>query len=217
MHRGRPGVPITIVLRMRILIFSDIHGDISALTRLVEMDADYYIAAGDMVNWARGLEKIGPVLQRRAPKVYVLPGNHEHETQIAAFCEQYGLNALHGKSFESHGWHIAGLGHSNPTPFDTPGEYSEEEIAERLAPFSNLKPLILICHCPPLETELDRAAPGKHLGSRSVRDFIEKNQPAWFFCGHIHEAAGSEMRLGGTRGVNVGKKGYLLEAKSAAE
>ncbi len=37
-----------------------------------------------------------------------------------------------GGTIEIAGYHVAGLGYSNPTPFDTPGEYSEQELRERL-------------------------------------------------------------------------------------
>lgn len=201
---------------MRVLVFSDIHGDLEALTALMETEADLYIAAGDLVSWARGLDKVGPVLARRAPLVYVLPGNHEHESHIDALCRRFGLNPLHGRSITADGWHIAGLGHSSPTPFHTPGEYTEEEMAARLARFADLAPLILVCHCPPLGTPLDRAAFGRHCGSRAVREFLDAHQPAWFLCGHIHEAAGVNARLGSTQAVNAGKAGYLLEVKPPA-
>lgn len=196
---------------MKLLVFSDIHHDLAALRRLMEMEADYYVAAGDMVNWARGLDAVGPILQAKAPNVYVLPGNHENADQIGDFCLKFDLNVLHGKHFQAGRHVVAGLGHSSPTPFNTPGEYSEAEMAQRLAPLADPHPEILICHCPPLGTDLDEAAPGRHFGSQAVRDFIDKTQPAWFFCGHIHEAAGREVTLGATRARNVGKQGYLLE------
>jgi len=196
---------------MRLLVFSDIHGDTAALERLMATEADYYIAAGDMVSWARGFDAVGAVLRQRAERVWVLPGNHEHERHIEEFCRKHGLNPLHGRSFQAGGYHIAGLGHSNPTPFDTPGEYTEEELAGRLEPFAELKPMILVCHCPPKGTALDESRPGMHLGSTAVAEFIERVQPEWFFCGHIHEAAGREQRIGKTRAVNAGKKGWLLE------
>jgi predicted phosphodiesterase len=41
---------------MRILVFSDLHGDRAQLTRLMEAEADLYISAGDLVTWARGLD-----------------------------------------------------------------------------------------------------------------------------------------------------------------
>ncbi len=196
---------------MRVLIFSDTHGDRSALERLLAIEADHYFAAGDLATWGRGLEEAGAILQKRAERMHVLPGNHESLAAVERMCARYGLDSFHEKTMEIAGRHVAGLGYSSPTPFDTPGEYSEEEIAERLAPFAGLRPLVLICHAPPRNTELDRIRDGVHAGSQAICDFIEKNQPDWFFCGHIHEAAGTAIALGRTRAMNVGKRGYLLD------
>jgi uncharacterized protein len=196
---------------MRLLIFSDIHGDTAALEKLMNTEADYYFAAGDLVNWGRGFEKVGPVMQPRADRVYVIPGNHESESDVETFCGQYGFHNFHGQTLKIDGRTIGGLGYSNPTPFDTPGEYTEEELAERLAAFAGVKPLVMVCHCPPLGTRLDRAGEKQHFGSKPVREFIEREQPEYFFCGHIHEAAGASEQVGATRAFNVGKKGYLLE------
>ena len=80
-----------------------------------------------------------------------------------------------------------------------------------MAKFAGLSRWCMICHAPPLDTALDRVHDGLHAGSRAVREFIEKVQPAHFFCGHIHEAEGVVVRMGSTRAMNVGKKGYLLE------
>ena len=195
----------------RLLIFSDIHNDWKSLERLMAVEADYYIAAGDQVTWAKGIERCGEILQRRSDKVYVLPGNHESAEQVEGMCARFGLHNLHGRHIEVGRWQVAGLGYSNPTPFNTPGEYSEPQIAERLQRFAELDPLVLICHAPPQGTGLDQIRPGVHAGSRAVREFIEKRQPAYFFCGHIHEAEGVEARIGKTWGKNVGKMGYVLE------
>ncbi len=201
---------------MRLLVFSDIHNDWIALRRLMTIEADHYVAAGDLATWNRGLDEAGAILRERASRMYVLPGNHEHATGIELLCEKYGLSPLHGRSFESEGWHIAGLGHSNPTPFDTPGEETEAQLASHLGAFAGLQPLVLICHCPPLDTALDEAGPGRHFGSSAVRDFLDREQPAHFCCGHIHEAAGRQTRIGRTQGVNAGKNGYLLELPSCS-
>ena len=196
---------------MRLLVFSDIHGKKSALERLMDIDADYYFAAGDLATWGRGLEQLAPVLQKRAERMYVIPGNHESEADIARLCEQCGFHNFHGQTIQIEGYTVAGLGYSNPTPFDTPGEYSEQELAARLEKFSGLDPLILICHAPPKDTKLDRAGEGQHFGSTAVRDFIDRHQPAYFYCGHIHEAAGREDTIGRTLGWNVGIQGKVLE------
>jgi Icc-related predicted phosphoesterase len=202
-------------LMPRLLVFSDIHNDVRALEKLMDVEADYYFAAGDLVSWARGLDKMAEPMKRRSDRVYVLPGNHESEKNIADFCERHGFVNFHGGTLEIGGTQVAGLGYSTPTPFDTPGEYSEEEMAARLAKlgdkFAAGKPSVLICHAPPLNTDLDRIRMGLHAGSRAVREFIERHQPAYFFCGHIHEAEGAVIQMGATRAQNVGKKGYLLE------
>jgi Icc-related predicted phosphoesterase len=195
---------------MRLLIFSDIHGDKAALEKLMEIEADYYFAAGDLANWGRGLEQLGPVMQKRAERMYVIPGNHESEADIIRFCEQYGFHNLHGETLEIEGHAVAALGYSNPTPFNTPGEYSEQELADRLQKFDGLHPLVLICHAPPKGTKLDRLSEGQHFGSSAVREFIERSQPAYFYCGHIHEAAGQQDSIGRTEGWNVGKRGQML-------
>lgn len=196
---------------MKLLVFSDIHTDKKALEKLMATEADMYVCAGDLVSWARGLDGMAELMKSRADQLYMLPGNHESEADIARTCDKFGFQNLHGRAVEVGGVWVAGLGYSNPTPFNTPGEYTEAQIGERLGTFAGLKPLVLICHCPPKDTELDGVKPAAHFGSTAVRTFIEEQAPAWFFCGHIHECEGRETRIGATRGVNVGKRGYLLD------
>jgi hypothetical protein len=196
---------------LKLQIFSDIHSDWKTLERVLSVDADYYISAGDQVSWGKGLDRVGEILRTRGDKVYVLPGNHESAAQIAAMCARYGLHNLHERHIAIGRWRVAGLGYSGPTPFHTPGEYTEAQLAERLERFAELKPLTLICHAPPFETQLDQVRPGLHAGSTAVRDFILKYQPEYFFCGHIHEAQGVEISMAKTRARNVGKTAYLLE------
>lgn len=196
---------------MRVLLFSDIHNDLAALRRLLQTEADYYVAAGDLVSWGRGLDSCGEILREKAGKVWAIPGNHESAEQMASFCDKFGLRDIHDQLFEEGGRKFGALGYSSPTPFQTPGEYTEEQIAERLRQFAGIEGLILICHAPPYGTGLDRVKEGLHAGSRSVLEFIESNQPPYFFCGHIHEAEGRHVQIGKTLGVNLGKRGYLLE------
>jgi len=196
---------------MRLLLFSDIHSDLPALRKLMSTPADVYIAAGDLVNWNRGLADCGRIMQSHGDKVWVLPGNHESAAEIASFCAAFGFRNFHEQAWRAGPYWIAGLGYSNPTPFNTPGEYSEKELAERLRKFAGLAPLVLVCHAPPFGTDLDRVGPGRHGGSSAVKAFLKEHPPEYFFCGHIHECWGVEVRLGKTQAVNLGRKGYLLE------
>src|SRR5580698_4819530 len=121
----------------RALIFSDIHQDARALENLMDTEADYYFCAGDLATWRRGLDEMAKIMQPRAGSVYVLPGNHESENDIVEFCDRHGFVNFHGGTLEVAGVHIDGLGYSSPTPFDTPGEYSEEELGSRLSKFAD--------------------------------------------------------------------------------
>ena len=200
---------------MRILIFSDIHGDTRALERVVATPADLYISAGDLSTFGRALERCGETLAPLGEKLWVIPGNHETAEENATFCKQFGfvdfhrqVRTLEGKNGTTE-W--AGLGYSNPTPFNTPGEMTEEEIAEALAPFEGFTPLYLVVHFPPHDTLVDRVMLGRHAGSRTLRTWVEQVQPAWLFCGHIHECAGKTDRIGETQCQSLGKTGYMVE------
>ena len=92
------------------------------------IQADAYVVAGDLVNWGRGLDKIVEPMLPKATNTYILPGNHESAADIASFCSRYGFHEFHGATFELGGFQVAGLGYSSPTPFATPGEYSEQGV-----------------------------------------------------------------------------------------
>lgn len=196
---------------MKILLFSDIHGDTKALEAMVRVEADHYICAGDLANWGRRVTECGEVLRGRGANMHMIPGNHETAEQLSEMCAKFGLHYFHEQSFSIGYFQVAGLGYSNITPFQTPGEYTEEQLAEKLQKFEGLKRLFLVCHCPPYQTKLDRIRNFRHGGSTAIRAFIEREQPEYFFCGHIHEAAGAAERLGITKCMNVGKNGFLLD------
>jgi uncharacterized protein len=200
---------------MRILIFSDIHGDIRALEGVISQPADVYVAAGDLSTFGRGLDRCAEALRPLGERLWLLPGNHESHSQTRALCEQYGFFDFHRqvRPLESAKgvtqW--AGLGYSNITPFNTPGEYSEDEIAGALSLFEDKKLLYLVVHFPPRDTKLDQVLSGKHAGSPALREWVERVQPAFLFCGHIHETAGLRDQIGSTQCINVGKQGYTVE------
>lgn len=200
---------------MKILIFSDIHNNRKALEAIVAREADVYIDAGDLVSFQKGLPECGEILKPLSKRLWVLPGNHESHDDTRSLCARYGFVDFHRQLrtiSSSDGptcW--AGLGYSNITPFKTPGEYSEEQIAEALAAFEGHTPLYLVIHVPPYGTKLDAFAPGKHAGSTALRAWVERVQPVYLFCGHIHETAGFSDRIGATKCVNVGKQGVLFE------
>jgi len=135
---------------------------------------------------------------------------------------------------------VACCGWSNPTPWHTPRECSEEELLQKLertvAKVKNLETAVFCFHCPPYDSQIDVApkltedlrpvyAHGKPLmipvGSKSVRAVIEKYQPLISLHGHIHESSGY-LRIGRTQCVNPGSeygegilRAYLVEVNGA--
>ncbi len=114
------------------------------------------------------------------------------------------------------------LGWSNPTPWNTPRECSEEELAQRIdALMLQVKrpdALVMNLHVPPFKSGLDDAPElnadfkvqsnlGQTrfipVGSTAVRAAIERYQPLLGLHGHIHEAHAS-CKIGRTVCINPG-------------
>jgi len=66
--------------------------------------------------------------------------------------------------------------------------------------------MVLICHCPPLNTPLDEAASGRHFGSRAWPSSSPKSKPSGSSAGTFTKPRGAPALLGKTRGVNAGKR-----------
>ena len=94
-----------------------------------------------------------------------------------------------------------------PTPFPWSFDLSEDEAAAKLE--SCPERAVLVVHSPP-KGYVDEAH-GRHRGSRSILEVIERKRPALVVCGHIHQRWGGEAAIGITPVVNVGPEGRLLE------
>ncbi|MDR2603775.1 MAG: metallophosphoesterase family protein [Desulfovibrio sp.] len=208
------------------VVFGDVHGDISLLPRIPDLDrAEGIIISGDITP-AGGVPEALRVLEpaaRSAARLFAQIGNMD-KAEITETLKDRGWN-LHAEAVRIFsGVHALGLGACPLTPFHTPSEYPEERLAGWLeeaaaaaeaafaaerasgpedAALPERPAWVLVSHTPPYGTACDRLKTGGHAGSRAVRDFIEKYRPDVCLCGHIHEARG-EDRLGSTQIVNPG-------------
>jgi Icc-related predicted phosphoesterase len=86
-----------------------------------------------------------------------------------------------------------------------------QEDLDRLPDPPSFNRAIYVMHSPPYGTSLDLIHGGGRAGSRSIRAFIQENQPSLTLHGHIHESpqlSGSYVeRIGETISVNPGQ-GY---------
>jgi hypothetical protein len=191
---------------MQIICVADLHGRWEKIHKLEGIKADLIVIAGDITNYG-GEEKASEILKDflSLGDVIAIPGN----------CDHFGVNRAlvkAGIDVHSRGRVIGsvgffGAGGSNATPFNTPQEYSEEEIGDFLLKgyleIEGQKIKVMVSHSPPYDTAVDKTRAGVHAGSIKVRRFIEDYKPDFVICGHIHEAKGKDL-VGGTHVINPG-------------
>lgn len=116
---------------MKMIVFGDIHEDKENAAKIDGIgDADYVIITGDFTNYA-GADKAREIIEftsRYNPHIYAQAGNLDQK-EVNDYLDELGIN-LHANGFDLKGVGIFGVGGSNQTPFNTPIEYTEEEIEE---------------------------------------------------------------------------------------
>lgn len=201
---------------LKFLVIADIHGKSveDNLEKFIEKKYDLLIVLGDITQFGPP-SRAGEIIDKLKKfdiQILSIPGNCDPEETVGILKEK-GVN-LHLKSIEIEGFTFAGLGGSNFTPFDTPFEFSEREIGEKLNNLilNEAENLVLVTHAPPYETKTDLTSNGTHAGSKSIKRFIEEKQPIVNLCAHIHEARGID-NIGKTKVVNPGPigEGFLAE------
>jgi Icc-related predicted phosphoesterase len=167
------------------------------------------VGAGDYATMRKGLEGTIAALNAIDVPAVLVPGNAESDTELWQACASWtGAHVLHGQAVEIEGLQFFGLGGGvPPTPFPWSFDLSEDEAAAKLE--SCPEGAVLVVHSPP-KGYLDEAH-GRHLGSRSVLEAIERRRPALVLCGHIHQCWGGEAGIGTTPVVNVGPDGRFFD------
>ena len=186
---------------MLLLALSDLHADEELLDRLRALSSrkkyDAVLFCGDITD--RGPVSYAEEVLSFFPRSFAVHGNMDTPDVIARMREM-GVS-VHGRKVKLGEWNLVGLGGSNPTPFGTPSEYSEEEIASLLARAGVDDFSIVLSHPPPYGL-FDEVGNGMHVGSKAVRKMVEARRPILLICGHVHEHEGREI-LGETLVVKL--------------
>jgi Icc-related predicted phosphoesterase len=194
---------------MHWIVLSDLHEHTANLRRLAHeiAAAEVVVLSGDLTMFG-GREHAARVLDEvRAlnPRVLAVPGNTDHR-DVLPYLEAEGVS-LHGRAVEIHGVVVYGVGGANPTPFGTPFELAEDEILEHLdraaSTVDHAAKRIVVSHAPPFESGVDRLWSGRPVGSRAVREHVERTRPDLVLSGHIHEGRGTG-NVGAVPVVNPG-------------
>ncbi len=194
---------------MKIIALPDLHGGIQYLQKIggALSAVDVVLLVGDFVNGDSTEDATAFVtsVQQFNSTILAVPGNWEKD-QVSAYLTREGINLDRHHLVLDH-IAFAGVGASLKSPVATPNEITESEFEQFLDEASQGLDLtstwVLVCHEPPYQTICDKALFDLHVGSKAVRAFIEKAQPAICFTGHIHEGVGIE-RIGHTQVVNPG-------------
>jgi len=158
-------------------------------------------------------------LKPKNQRIIVAPGNDDAEYVDEVLAESDVIVNAEGRILEINGgYEMVSSGWSNPTPWHTPRECSEEELKnkiEAMAPnIRDSERSIFNLHVPPIGSGLDTAPKLKEnleidlkgsveAGSIAVLDAIKKYQPVLGLHGHIHEIT-AERRIGRTLCINPG-------------
>ena len=197
---------------MRLLVFSDLHRDRDAARSLVERsgEADVLIGAGDFAVMRHGIDDVIEILRGVDKPVLLVPGNGESDVELREACAGWpSAHVLHGEGVTAAGVPFYGIGGGIPvTPFgEWSFDFSEDEAKVLLAGCPENG--VLVSHSPP-HGHVDEAG-GRHLGSHSVLDTIERMSPRLVVCGHIHGCWGQRSAIGPTLVLNAGPQGQLLD------
>ncbi len=184
---------------MRILACADLHGHPERIARVRALAAahtpEVIVLPGDLTHAGQGEDAL-TLLHAFAVPVLAIPGNMDGPRAVAEITGNGSLN--HGSLLGADPVVIGGVSFGG-SQVRVPCE-------------------VLVTHEPPAGT-LDLAASGQHIGSRAVRDLVDRLRPRVLTCGHVHESPGI-VRLGETMVVNCtmgdGKTGGALIEVTAA-
>jgi Icc-related predicted phosphoesterase len=155
-------------------------------------------------------------------KCFVSPGNDDDRDVAEIIDHAEWVENPEGKVVDLGGHEMISWGWSNPTPWNTPREQSEDELGKELTSMASQlhdpEAAIFNLHCPPHHSGLD-AAPALDatlkpivrggqvdmvpVGSTAVRAAIERYQPMLGLHGHVHECRAMK-RIGRSMCINPG-------------
>jgi len=195
---------------------------------LVQRGLFHDLAAERLESW---LELAEERLAPTGTPLYITGGNDDEPSLLETLDRHDGEYVIpcEGKVVDLDVDHtMITVGLSTPTPWDTPREASEKEIAAAIeasvASVSDVSRCVFNLHCPPKDTPIDsclklEVRPGELPkpmreagrfvttggGSSAVRSAIERYQPIVGLHGHIHESGG-RFRIGRTPCFNPGSE-----------
>ncbi|MGB9748428.1 MAG: metallophosphoesterase family protein [Candidatus Woesearchaeota archaeon] len=199
---------------MKLLCFSDIHGDIKSLKRIVlySKNVDLVICAGDFTDFGSKIKGILKMLNASRARVLIIPGNHEEPKTLERLCSSFkNISYFHKKheiinNMLFIGYGTGGFAIRDPEFVNFAGKLKNVLLKNK----KMFK--ILITHAPPFDSGIDFIDDAERmpLGNKDIRNFLLKNKIDVCISGHFHETAGIFGYLGNTLVINPGEF-FVLE------
>lgn len=199
---------------MKFLTFSDMHGNKKSIKNLLKRakadDIDFLLCAGDFTTFGRGLNAILKEFNAIGKKVYFIPGNHEHYDAkfLEALADYNNCIDFHKRAVKIKDYVLLGFGGGGFAAQDA--EF--RKIAREWYGKYNGEKIIFVTHGSPFGTKLDKLG-NNFVGNKDFRKFIERIKPKLAISGHLHETAGLMDEVLGTKLVNPGWEGMVIELK----
>ena len=193
---------------MKILAFSDLHGNKRALNILLQKakHSDIIICAGDISIFSNNLKKIISRFKITKKPLIIIPGNHEHPKELNKINFPFLIN-LHKKVHRINNILFIGYGTDGFSLKDKKFEAFINKIKPKIK--TNDK-VILITHGPSYGTKLDKLPFFGHAGNKSYRKAILQIRPYLSISGHLHENFNKKDKLGKTFLINPGPEGKII-------
>jgi len=170
-----------------------------------------------MESWSKLAEER---LAKSKAKLFIAAGNDDPLEIEDTLNRSKRFVNIGEKKVDVDGHEVICCTYSCPTPWNTPRECKEEELASRIqsltSQIQDFESSVFITHDPPIDTILDvcpklsedmtpSATDEIHAGSKAVLDAITQHQPLLSIHGHIHEAKGI-IEIGRTMCINPGSE-----------
>ncbi len=196
---------------MKVLLLTDIHGNIEKLDRIIHKEDDFDVAlcAGDISDakrfddYEKRLKRVLKVFDKQRKLTKLVPGNMDKEEVCIENLIDFRMN-LHKNICSFDEFEAVGFG-GGQTPFGTPFEPEEQEIVDTIETlYQRMKDdkKVAVLHNPPHGYNVD-ITNGEHVGSKKITKMLEEKDFDLVVTGHIHECPGIDD-IEGTKLINPG-------------
>lgn len=198
---------------MKILTFVDLHASFKAFKKLKEkikkQKPELIVCAGDLSIFEQGLSYLLKEFNKFKIPFLIVHGNHETPSSTRKLSSKLkNIIFIHNKNYILDDCLFLGYGGSGFFKIDPDFKRLEKKFKSTISKNKDKK-IILVTHAPPYRTKTDKID-GRHFGNKTIRQFLKRNRVDLLVCGHFHETAGKEDKVGRVKVINPGPYGKMI-------